>query len=525
MRNVGNRVLVFDTTLRDGEQAPGFSMGVREKLRVAHALKAMGVDIIEAGFAAASPGDAAAVREVASEVTGPVICSLARALPADLVAAARALEPAKKKRVHIFLGTSPIHRKAKFNMTRDEVLKTAVDSVTFARSLFDDVEFSAEDAIRTELDFLIEVLQAVADAGANTLNVPDTVGYATPAEMVKLFKTLAWSVRRQPHVRLSTHCHNDLGMAVANSLAAVEAGARQVECTMNGIGERAGNCSLEEFVMALRTRRDLFGVDTAIDTTKLAPTSRLVSRVTRSPVVRNKAVVGRNAFAHEAGIHQHGMMNDARTYEVMRPQDVGVDATQLVLGKHSGKHAVGKRARELGFELGDNALADAFVAFKERADDIGEVDDAELRTILTHGHCGEAGWKLTRIETRVEGAGRGRAVALVELTHAGGEAVSHVAIGSTAMEAALAALRQATGCELALDEIETVQTGFGVEADATAEVWLTVDGQSRRGRGRGPDPMWAAVRASVDAVNKSARDVSVQTQATVEPEARYEVAR
>lgn len=378
-----NRVIVFDTTLRDGEQAPGFSMSVEAKLKMATALRDLGVDVIEAGFASASPGDAEAVRRVAGEVEGPIFCSLSRASEEDIRTAYGALQSAPKRRLHIFLSTSPIHRVAKLNMGADEVLELAVRSVSFARTLFDDVEFSAEDAIRTERAFLGDVMEAVAEAGATTLNIPDTVGYSTPAEIGVIFAEVGRRVARFPNVVLSAHCHDDLGMAVANTLSAVASGARQVEVAVNGIGERAGNCALEEVVMALKTRGDLFGVHTSVDSTKLVQTSRLLSTLTRSPVVRNKAIVGVNAFAHEAGIHQHGMIADARTYEIMRPQDVGFEGTRLVLGKHSGRHAIAQRAEALGYELTGNELGSVFAGFKRRADEIGEIDDSELTAIIT----------------------------------------------------------------------------------------------------------------------------------------------
>lgn len=381
-----NRVVVFDTTMRDGEQAPGFSMSPADKVRMGRALKALGVDVMEAGFAAASPGDEECIRQVVGEIaehdSGPVFCSLSRSGEGDIDAAWRALRGTPRRRLHIFLGTSPIHRAAKLKMTADQVMAAAVRSVEYARQYFDDIEFSAEDAIRTEPEFLAEVLEAVAQAGARTLNVPDTVGYSTPDEIGTLYRFLIDRIRPGfPDVVFSTHCHNDLGLAVANTLSAVSAGARQVESTINGIGERAGNASLEEVVMALRVRAERFGVTTGIDTTKLVSTSRLLSEITHSPVVRNKAIVGINAFAHEAGIHQHGMFSDARTYEIMRPQDVGFEGSFFVLGKHSGRHAVAKRAEVLGHPLVGLHLTEAFEAFKARADEIGEIDDAELTAI------------------------------------------------------------------------------------------------------------------------------------------------
>jgi 2-isopropylmalate synthase len=385
-----NRVIVFDTTLRDGEQAPGFSMTPEDKVKMASALRDLGVDVIEAGFAAASPGDAEAVRRVAGEVEGPVFCSLSRADEGDIRTAYGALQSAPKRRLHIFLSTSPIHRAAKLGLTANEVLEQAVRSVAFARTLFDDVEFSAEDAIRTEPEFLGDVMEAVAEAGATTLNIPDTVGYSTPEEIGGIFAEIRRRVARFPDAVISAHCHNDLGMAVANTLSAVANGARQVEVAVNGIGERAGNCALEEVVMALRTRADLYGVHTGVDTTKLVATSRLLSTLTRSPVVRNKAIVGINAFAHEAGIHQHGMLADARTYEIMRPQDVGFEGTRLVLGKHSGRHAIAQRAEALGYKLSANELAFVFADFKRRADEIGEIDDVELTAIIVGSTAQEA---------------------------------------------------------------------------------------------------------------------------------------
>ena len=378
-----DRVIVFDTTLRDGEQAPGFSMSPDDKVRMARLLAALKVDVVEAGFAAASPGDEEAVRQVVGEVEGPVFCSLARATEADIDAAWRGLRGATDRRIHIFLGTSPIHRSAKLKMTTDQVL-TAVDrAVRYAATHFDDIEFSPEDAIRTEPTFLAEVCEVAAAAGAGTLNIPDTVGYSTPGEIGEIFRALIARVRPKfPKMVFSAHCHDDLGMAVANSLSAVEAGARQVEGAINGIGERAGNASIEEIVMAIRTRGDRYGLTTAVEATHLVAASRLLSEITHTPVMRNKAIVGLNAFAHEAGIHQHGMLADSRTYEIMRPQDVGFDGTSFVLGKHSGRHAVAKRAEALGHVLVGDHLNAAFSGFKTRADQIGEIDDRELLAIV-----------------------------------------------------------------------------------------------------------------------------------------------
>jgi len=375
---VSERVAIFDTTLRDGEQSPGASMTREEKLRVARALEALRVDVIEAGFAAASDGDFEAVRTIAREVRGASVCSLARCHPRDIDRAWEALRDAARPRIHVFLATSAIHREHKLRMSADEVVERAVEGVRRARSLCADVEFSPEDASRTEPGFLADVVGRVVDAGASTVNIPDTVGYAMPAPYAAMIARLARGVR----ATVSVHCHNDLGLAVANSLAAVAAGARQVECTINGIGERAGNCSLEEVVMALRTRADVFDVTTRVDTRRLFATSRLVSEVTGLAVQANKAVVGRNAFAHEAGIHQHGMLAHASTYEIMRPEDVGVPASELVLGKHSGRHAFRERVRQLGRALDGEPLDRAFARFKSLADRRKHVGNDEIVRIV-----------------------------------------------------------------------------------------------------------------------------------------------
>ncbi|NRA28647.1 MAG: 2-isopropylmalate synthase [Parvularculaceae bacterium] len=378
-----DHVRIFDTTLRDGEQSPGFSMTMKGKLRMAKALSALNVDVIEAGFAAASPGDFEAVQAIAEVADGPRVCSLARVTKGDIDAAAAALEPAKVKRCHVFIGTSPTHRKYKLQLRKGEILDRIEDGVAYAASLFDDVEFSAEDALRTEKTFLAEAMRVAVEAGAKTLNVPDTVGYTTPEEIYDTFRYLIDHVEPGDDVVFSAHCHNDLGLAVSNSLAAIRAGVRQIECTINGIGERAGNAAMEEVVMALHTRRSYFGVETNVDTKHFFDTSRTLEEVTGEKVQRNKAIVGRNAFAHEAGIHQHGMLKSRETYEIMRPEDVGAPKSALVLGKHSGKHALFARLEELGHEV-DPAETDAiFAAFKKLADERHEVTDEELRTLVS----------------------------------------------------------------------------------------------------------------------------------------------
>src|SRR5210317_781361 len=376
------RVRIFDTTLRDGEQAPGCSMTFREKLRVAKALSDLNVDIIEAGFPAASPGDFESVKAIADQNFGPVICGLARCNPNDIEKVHAAVKGSDRHRIHVFVATRAIHREHKLKMAKEEIIKSAVGAVTMARELCDDVEFSPEDASRTELSYLAEVVSAAIEAGATTVNIPDTVGYTVPAEFDRLFRYLKEHVAGIDDITLSVHCHNDLGMAVANSLAAVAAGARQIECTINGIGERAGNCALEEVVMALKTRPDAMPFHTGVDAKRITKASRLVSTITGFAVQPNKAIVGANAFAHESGIHQDGMLKNAQTYEIMTPESVGLTRSEIVLGKHSGRHAFRKKLEELGFDLGDNAFQDSFNRFKELADKKKTVFDEDIIALL-----------------------------------------------------------------------------------------------------------------------------------------------
>lgn len=377
-----DHVVIFDTTLRDGEQCPGYSMNHAEKLRLAHTLRDLNVDVIEAGFAAASQGDFESINAIAKTIKGPKICSLARCNENDITKAGMAIEPAQQKRLHVFIATSPLHREFKLKMDKDAIIEAAVKGVKRALEFCDDVEFSAEDAIRTERDYLAAVTQAVIDAGATTVNIPDTVGYSTPDEIYTLFKFLKDTVPNIDKAILSAHCHDDLGMAVANSLAAVRGGARQIECTINGIGERAGNCSLEEAVMALKTRHDIYQADTQIVTQKLFEASQTLIDITGNPVARTKAIVGKNAFAHEAGIHQHGYLQNRETYEIMRPEDVGIEKTQLVLGKHSGRHALVERVKEMSYDLDDAAIDVLFKAFKDLADEKKEILDKDIEKLI-----------------------------------------------------------------------------------------------------------------------------------------------
>ena len=382
------RLVVFDTTLRDGEQAPGFSMDVPAKLKLAHVLDALGVDIIEAGFPIASPADAEATRQVAKDVRRPVIAALARCRQADIEEAARALEPAARRRIHTFLATSDLHLERKLRISREACLEQIIDGVRLARRYTDDVEFSAEDATRSDRDFLCRVVEAAINEGATTINLPDTVGYATPEDIREFFEEIRRRVPNADKAIFSTHCHDDLGLAVANTLAAVQGGVRQIECTINGIGERAGNASLEEIVMALRVRQDRFPFDTGIRSEGLFDASQLLSKVTDEPVQANKAIVGRNAFAHEAGIHQDGMLKDSRTYEIMRPQDVGQTAEQLVLGRHSGRHAVQRRCETIGLILTPEELAQVYHAVITMGEHRKSIGDNDLRRIVERVRSG-----------------------------------------------------------------------------------------------------------------------------------------
>ena len=508
-----SRIIIFDTTLRDGEQAPGFSMQPEAKLRMARALAALKVDVIEAGFAASSPADAQSIMTIAGAIDGPIICSLARATRGDILASVTALAPAPRKRVHVFIGTSPLHREAKLNMTRDQVLDAIRSSIALAREHFDDVEFSAEDAIRTERDFLVEALSIAAAEGATTLNVPDTVGYTTPEEIADLFRFLDRSVERRDEVIFSTHCHDDLGMAVANSLAALRGGARQVECAVNGIGERAGNCALEDVVMALRTRRDFYGFDTGIDATRIIAASRTLSSITNAPPPRNKAIVGANAFAHEAGIHQHGVLQNRATYEIMKPEDIGLVTESIVLGKHSGRHALVARARALGFVLEGEALDRTFVRFKEVADEVGIVDTAKLAALLAEVSTQrpQALWKLSKVDIRSPVSANAWPVARVELEHGERGRVTDVASAPGALDAAFTAVSHVLGTTARVDSLDMqyiaadpdLPAADGQGASVLVEMTVEVDGEVYAGRARARDILPCCVSAYIDAVSNA----------------------
>jgi len=499
-----NRVIIFDTTLRDGEQSPGASMTIPQKIQVAHALRELGVDIIEAGFAAASPGDLEAIREVGRQVPGPVICSLARCNKGDIDASWEALKDAPRRRCHVFLATSPIHRDFKLKMAKEEIVKRAAEGVKYARQFFEDIEFSAEDSARTELPFLTEVVEAAIEAGATTINVPDTVGYALPATYGETMAYLKKNVRGIDKVVLSVHCHNDLGMAVANSLAGVMAGARQVECTINGIGERAGNASLEEIVMACRTRKDVLGVTTGVRTERLYPTSRLVTQVTGLHVQRNKAIVGQNAFAHEAGIHQHGMLTHRETYEIMRPEDVGF-TSQLVLGKHSGRHALKERLVAMGYQLEDAQIDRVFADFKVLADKKKDIYDSDIEALVVHREIlgkGSVAWSLDALST-TSGTGTLPCASIAVVT-AEGERIQEVASGDGPVDAAFRAIEKATGISVKLRDYQVASVSTG--KDAQGEVSLEVEHHTGRYRGRAisTDIVEGSARAFLDVINRIA---------------------
>ena len=501
-----NRVLIFDTTLRDGEQSPGCSMTQPEKLRLARALAELGVDVIEAGFPVASPGDWEAVHEIAREVRGPIIAGLARCNREDIDKAWSAVKVAARPRIHVFLATSAIHREYKLNMAKDEIIRSAVEGVKIAREFCDDIEFSPEDASRTEPEFLREVVEAVIEAGATTINVPDTVGYTVPEEFHEVFAYLQKNVRGADQVTFSVHCHNDLGLAVANSLAAVRGGARQVECTINGIGERAGNAALEELVMALKVRRHYFNAQTRIDTRRLVPTSRLLSRITGMSVQRNKAIVGQNAFAHESGIHQHGMLRHRGTYEIMHPEDVGWAQSQIVLGRHSGRAALADRLQSMGFGVDEAQLNAVFAAFKTLAEKKCEVFDADLEALLLDADARTpSGYRLLRLHVSTGVADDSLPTASVQLLAADGERISEAAVGDGPVHALFAALSRATGMVLDIEHYHVSSVTTGDDAQGQASVTARVAGREFTGSGTSPDILDASALAWLDIANRALR--------------------
>lgn len=502
-----DRVMIFDTTLRDGEQAPGFSMNRQAKLRMAQMLEEVGVDVLEAGFPAASPDDSDAVNDIAKTLKHTIICGLARCQTGDIMAAAKALEGAHKKRIHVFISTSPLHRQYKLGKDKAEIIDMAVKGITLARQYCDEVEFSAEDALRTEPEYLVEIFNAAIHAGATILNVPDTVGYTTPNEIYKLFSYLKNNININKNIILSTHCHDDLGLATANSLAAVEAGARQVECALNGIGERAGNAALEEIIMALKVRNPYYQVQTQANSQRLTAASRLLSQLTGQPVARNKAIVGENAFAHESGIHQHGMLKNRNTYEIMRPEDVGITQTKLVLGKHSGRAALQSKLSELGYQPSSEEMDDMFGRFKRLADKKKEIHEEDLHALALGFEEQNGGpWSITQMRTfstYVHGLESEDENASVEITlhHVDGHERTQTAQGDGPVDAVFRAIEQASATELSLQDFQIQAISEGGDAQGETRIAVKYDNRIFSGYGISTDIVAAAAQAALAVVN------------------------
>jgi 2-isopropylmalate synthase len=509
------RVLVFDTTLRDGEQSPGISLNAQEKLEVALQLARLGVDVIEAGFPITSPGDFEAVREISRNVDGPVICALARTVAADIDRAWEAVRDASRPRIHMVIATSDLHIEHKLQTTREDVLGQARAAVAHAKGYVDDVEFSCEDGFRSDHEFMAEVISATIAEGATTINVADTVGYATPEEYAGMFTELYARVPALREVVVSVHCHDDLGVAVANSLAGLQAGCRQVECAINGLGERAGNASLEEIVMLLHTRAPYLGLTTGIDTTEIARTSRLVSRLTGYPVQPNKAIVGRNAFAHESGIHQDGVLKERTTYEIMDAKSIGLEANSIVLGKHSGRHALQQALSELGFEVSGQTLNTAFKRFKEIADKKKQVTAMDLEALVTDELRDEvAGYELEWFD--VEASSRRPPHATVGVRAPDGEQAVGSFSGDGPIDAIFHAINAATGVDARLREFRVDAVTAGQDALGETSVVLEVGGVVGSGQGVSTDVLEAAGRAYVRALSNALRRQRVQTEAEAE---------
>ena len=501
------RLVIFDTTLRDGEQSPGASMTREEKVRIARILERMRVDVIEAGFPAASAGDFESVKSVAQSIDDSIVCGLARAVQGDIDRAAAAVQPARASRIHTFIATSPIHMKSKLRMKPEEVLNQAKWAVEYARRFTDDVEFSPEDAGRSDVDFLCRVVEAVISAGATTINIPDTVGYSMPSQFGETVRQIMERVPNSDKAIFSVHCHNDLGLAVANSLAAVLNGARQVECTINGLGERAGNAALEEIVMAVRTRQDVFPCDTALDTTQIVPASRVVSGITGFPVQPNKAIVGANAFAHESGIHQDGVIKKRETYEIMRAEDVGWSANRMVLGKHSGRNAFKTRLREIGIDLeSEEELNSAFARFKDLADKKHDIFDEDLQALITEEAMKSEEERYRLVTLHVCSQTGETPEARVTLAVDGDE-LSAIAIGGGPVDASFKAIESiaASGAQLQLYSVSNITSGTDAQGEVT--VRLEKGGRIVNGHGADTDIVIASAKSYLMALNKLATRV------------------
>ena len=493
-------IKIFDTTLRDGEQSPGASMNVEEKVQVARQLARLGVDIIEAGFAISSPGDFEAIKTIGAEVEGPIICSLARAKEEDIKRAWEAVKDAPKKRIHTFHSTSDIHLKYQFRISREEAMKRSVEMVRLARSFVEDVEFSPMDASRTDINYLCEVIEAVIDAGASTVNIPDTVGYGIPVEFGALIKAIHDRVKNIDKAVISVHCHNDLGLAVANSLSAALNGAGQVECTINGIGERAGNCSLEEVVMALRTRRDVFNADTNIKTEEIMRSSKLVTKITGISVQPNKAIVGANAFAHESGIHQDGLLKEKGTYEIIKPETIGLYKTKIVLGKHSGRHAFKTRLDELGYKLSDEELNIAFDRFKKLADQKKDIFDEDIEALISE-EVEKTPEAYSLADLNIVTGMSQKPTATIKIK-AGREEIERTEQGDGPVDAAYKAIASITNTKSTLLKFEVKSITGGTDALGEVMVSLEEGGRFVRGHGADTDIIVAAAKAYINALNK-----------------------
>ncbi len=491
-------IKIFDTTLRDGEQSPGASMNVDEKIQIAKQLVKLGVDIIEAGFPFASPGDFEAVKRIANEVNGAVIAGLARAREEDIKSVYEAIKDAPMKRIHTFHSTSDIHLKYQFRINREEALRRSVEMVKFACSFVDDVEFSPMDATRTEVPYLLDVVDAVIEAGASTVNIPDTVGYTTPVEFGNLIRTI--KERIGDRAVISVHCHNDLGLAVANSLAAIINGAGQVECTINGIGERAGNCAMEEVVMNLKTRKDFYNADTNINTKEIIRTSRLITRITGMAVQPNKAIVGANAFAHESGIHQDGLLKEKMTYEIIRPEDIGLQKTELVLGKHSGRHAFKTRLQELGYELSPDEIDTAFKKFKHLADQKKDIFNEDLEAIVSE-EVSKTPEIYSLVDLSITSGVNIKPTAALKL-RVNDNIVEKMEHGDGPVDAVYKAIAAITQTKSGLLKFEVKSITGGTDALGEVMVSLEENGRTVRGHGADTDIIIAAARAYINALNK-----------------------
>ncbi len=499
---MSDTIKIFDTSLRDGEQAPGFSMNLNEKIRLAVQLERLGVDVIEAGFPIASPDDFAAVEHIAKTLKNSEVCGLARAMEKDIKAAHEATKTAQKPRIHTFLATSPVHMEFKLKKTPEQILEMAVKGVTYAKSLCERVDFSPEDAGRSDRDFLVKVIEAVIEAGADTINIPDTVGYLTPNEFGELIEYLIKNIKNAGKAIFSTHCHNDLGLAVANSLQGVKKGARQIECTINGIGERAGNAALEEVVMSLQTRKDFFHLKTNIQTQEIAATSRLLQQITGQKVQANKAIVGRNAFAHESGIHQHGMLSHRETYEIMTPESVGIEKTEIILGKHSGRAALSSRLEELGYQFSVEKLLEVFEKFKALADQKKEITDADLDVLMMGKSRAEKTWSLKSFT--VESGSETPPKAKLQLhNNQENKSYSSEKTGTGMVDAAYQAIEDICGRHGTLADFSMDSVTAGLDAQAVVQVRLEKErGEVVTGKAGDCDIVKASILAYLNVINK-----------------------